>query len=196
MFTGIIETTGTVTELRNESNNLHITIQSTISAELKIDQSVSHNGVCLTIIAVEGDKHTVTAIQETLAKTNLGSLSVGNPVNLERCTPANGRFDGHIVQGHVDQTAACIAVNDVVGSWVYTFRYHSGSASMIVEKGSVCVNGISLTAFDVTADLFSVAIIPYTFEHTNIKTVTPGSYINLEFDIVGKYIAKLLEQKL
>lgn len=195
MFTGIIETTGTVTELQREGNNLHITIQSTISAELSIDQSVSHNGVCLTIIDVDREKHTVTAIQETLIKTNLGSLLVGNTVNLERCTPANGRFDGHIVQGHVDQTVECIAVNDAGGSWVYTFRYQPGYTSMIVEKGSVCVNGISLTAFNVNADLFSVAIIPYTFEHTNIKTITPGTYANLEFDIVGKYIAKLLQQK-
>lgn len=195
MFTGIIETIGTVTALRSESNNLHITIQSAISAELKIDQSVSHNGVCLTVVSIDGNTHTVTAIQETLLKTNFRNLSVGSIVNLERCTPANGRFDGHIVQGHVDQTAECISVNDVGGSWVYTFRYQPGFASMIVEKGSICVNGISLTAFDVKQNLFSIAIIPYTYEHTNIKTVAPTSQVNLEFDIVGKYIAKLMETK-
>ncbi|WP_295797205.1 riboflavin synthase [Mucilaginibacter sp.] len=194
MFTGIIETLGTITDLRREQGNLHITVESLIAAELKIDQSVAHNGVCLTVIALADGKHTVTAIEETLNKTSLGYLKAGDLVNLERCMQMNARLDGHIVQGHVDQTATCIAFNELDGSWEYTFEYDPANGNVTVEKGSICVNGISLTVVNSQANSFSVAIIPYTFEHTNLQQVRVGSVVNLEFDIIGKYVARLMQR--
>jgi riboflavin synthase len=194
MFTGIIETLGTITDLRHEQGNLHITVESSIAAELKIDQSVAHNGVCLTVIALADGKHTVTAIGETLNKTNLGSLKTGDLVNLERCMQMNARLDGHIVQGHVDQTATCIDFKELDGSWEYTFEYDAANGNVTVEKGSICINGISLTVVNSHNNRFSVAIIPYTFEHTNLQHVKKGSVVNLEFDIIGKYVARLMQR--
>jgi riboflavin synthase len=194
MFTGIIETLGTITELRHEQGNLHITVESSIAAELKIDQSVAHNGVCLTVIALADGKHTVTAIEETLNKTSLGYLKTGDLVNLERCMQMNARLDGHIVQGHVDQTATCIDFKALDGSWEYTFEYDAAHGNVTVEKGSICVNGISLTVVNSHNNSFSVAIIPYTFEHTNLQHVKAGSVVNLEFDIIGKYVARLMQR--
>ncbi|MDB5118783.1 MAG: riboflavin synthase alpha chain, partial [Sphingobacteriales bacterium] len=191
MFTGIIETLGKVVELHNDHGNLNLTISSSISDELKIDQSVAHNGVCLTVVAIDNGKHTVTAIEETLNKTSLGNLKLGDDINLERCMQMNGRLDGHIVQGHVDQTAECINLLELDGSWEYTFRYDASIGNVTVEKGSICVNGISLTVVNSLDDCFSVAIIPYTHEHTNLKHVQPGDIVNLEFDIIGKYVARL-----
>lgn len=192
MFTGIIETLGEVTAIREEGTNLHFTIQSELSNELKIDQSVAHNGVCLTVVALTEDAYTVTAIQETLEKTNLGHLKAGSKVNLERCMQMNGRLDGHIVQGHVDQTAVCVKREELDGSWEYRFKYDSKNGNVTVEKGSVCVNGISLTVVGSENDEFSVFIIPYTFEHTNLHQVNVGDTVNLEFDIIGKYVARLM----
>lgn len=192
MFTGIIETLGTVISCSTEGTNLQLRIASTISHELKIDQSVAHNGVCLTVVAQDAESHTVTAIQETLEKSNLGNLQVGSTVNLERCMQMNGRLDGHIVQGHVDQTARCILRRNIDGSWEYRFLYNSLAGNVTVEKGSVCVNGISLTVVNSQNNEFSVFIIPYTFEHTNLKEVSEGDTVNLEFDIIGKYVARLL----
>jgi riboflavin synthase len=194
MFTGIIETLGKITDLRHDQGNLHITVQSTISTELKIDQSVAHNGVCLTVVALADGLHTVTAIEETLNKTSLGSLKTGDVVNLERCMQMNARLDGHIVQGHVDQTATCTLVEDMDGSWMYTFNYDPSVGNVTVEKGSICVNGISLTVVNSTAHGFSVAIIPYTYEHTNLHSVKNGDTVNLEFDIIGKYVARLMQR--
>jgi riboflavin synthase len=194
MFTGIIETLGKVINLRQEQGNLHITVQSTIAQELKIDQSVAHNGVCLTVIALDDGKHTVTAIEETLNKSSLGQLKTGDLVNLERCMQMNARLDGHIVQGHVDQTAICVDYNELDGSWEYTFEYDATVGNVTVEKGSICVNGISLTVVNSKANSFSVAIIPYTFEHTNLQQVRVGSVVNLEFDIIGKYVARLMQR--
>ncbi|MDB5157889.1 MAG: Riboflavin synthase alpha chain [Mucilaginibacter sp.] len=194
MFTGIIETLGKITNLRTDQGNLHITIESAISNELKIDQSVAHNGVCLTVVAVADGKHTVTAIEETLNKTSLGHLKTGSPVNLERCMQMNARLDGHIVQGHVDQTATCTQFKELDGSWEYTFEYDASIGNVTVEKGSICVNGISLTVVNSQANGFSVAIIPYTFEHTNLHNVRVGSVVNLEFDIIGKYVARLMNR--
>jgi riboflavin synthase len=191
MFTGIIETLGKVVELRHELGNLHITVESSIAAELKIDQSVAHNGVCLTVVALADGRHTVTAIEETLNKTNIGHLKTGDLINLERCMQMNARLDGHIVQGHVDQTATCTAFTELDGSWEYTFEYDASIGNITVEKGSICVNGISLTVVNSTDNSFSVAIIPYTFEHTNLQQVRVGSVVNLEFDIIGKYVVKL-----
>jgi len=192
MFTGIIETLGTVTDLRKDRGNLHIHIASSISDELKIDQSISHNGACLTVVSLSPGMHTVTAIEETLKRTNLADLAIGDRVNLERCTPVNGRLDGHIVQGHVDQVAQCLSVEPQNGSWVYTFRYKPETNNLTVEKGSVTVNGISLTVVDSLADRFSVAIIPYTYEHTNMQYIKTGDAVNIEFDIIGKYVARIL----
>lgn len=194
MFTGIIETLGKITDLQQDQGNLHITVESVIAHELKIDQSVAHNGVCLTVIAVSDGLHVVTAIDETLSKTNLAHLKVGEPVNLERCMQMNARLDGHIVQGHVDQTAVCAAFKEHDGSWEYTFEYNAASGNVTVEKGSICVNGISLTVVNSRANGFSVAIIPYTFEHTNLHNVREGSVVNLEFDIIGKYVARLMNR--
>jgi riboflavin synthase len=192
MFTGIIETLGEVTELRQEQGNLHITVASSIASELKIDQSVAHNGVCLTVVALSDGKHTVTAIDETLQKSNIGHLKVGDLVNLERCMQINGRLDGHIVQGHIDQTAICTEFREMHGSWEYTFEYDPAVGNVTVEKGSICINGISLTVVNSKKNSFSVAIIPYTFEHTNLQQVNVGSVVNLEFDIIGKYVARLM----
>jgi len=192
MFTGIIETLGEVTELRQEQGNLHITVSSPIASELKIDQSVAHNGVCLTVVALSDGRHTVTAIDETLQKSSIGHLKVGDLVNLERCMQMNGRLDGHIVQGHVDQTAICTEFREMHGSWEYTFEYDPAVGNVTVEKGSICVNGISLTVVNSKKNSFSVAIIPYTFEHTNLQQVNVGSVVNLEFDIIGKYVARLM----
>lgn len=192
MFTGIIEALGRVTNIHKENTNKHFTLTAPFTHELKIDQSVAHNGVCLTVVSINDDAYTVTAIDETLKKTNLNSLKVGEVVNLERCMQANGRFDGHVVQGHVDQTAVCESVTDEQGSWVFTFRYDASQGNVTVEKGSICVNGISLTVFNSEDDRFSVAIIPYTYEHTNLHQVKAGDTVNLEFDIIGKYVARLL----
>lgn len=194
MFTGIIETLGKITDLQQEKGNLNITVESAISHELKIDQSVAHNGVCLTVVALADGLHVVTAIEETLSKTNLSQLKVGDPVNLERCMQMNARLDGHIVQGHVDQVAVCTAFKELDGSWEYTFEYDAASGNVTVEKGSICVNGISLTVVNSHANSFSVAIIPYTFEHTNLHNVKVGSQVNLEFDIIGKYVARLMQR--
>jgi riboflavin synthase len=193
VFTGIIEQLGKVTQIQQEGTNKHFTITAPFTAELKIDQSVAHNGVCLTVVNIQGNEYAVTAIDETLQKTNLNNLAVGDVVNLERCMPANGRFDGHIVQGHVDGTATCLSVTDEQGSWVFTFKLAQlENARYIVNKGSICINGISLTVVNCVDDTFSVAIIPYTFEHTNLHTVKPGTTVNIEYDIVGKYIAKMM----
>jgi riboflavin synthase len=193
VFTGIIEQLGKVTQIQQEGTNKHFTITAPFTAELKIDQSIAHNGVCLTVVDIQGNDYTVTAIDETLQKTNLNNLAAGDVVNLERCMPANGRFDGHIVQGHVDGTATCLSVTDEQGSWVFTFKLaQPENARYIVNKGSICINGISLTVVNCVDDTFSVAIIPYTFEHTNLHSVKPGTTVNIEYDIVGKYIAKML----
>lgn len=192
MFTGIIETLGQVIGLESEKGNLHITVASSISKELKIDQSVAHNGVCLTVVKCDEKTHTVTAIYETLQKTNLNNLETGSLVNLERCMQMNGRLDGHIVQGHVDQTAKCLSIEEQEGSWLYTFSYDDAVGNITVEKGSVCVNGISLTVVNSLAGQFSVAIIPYTYENTNLQQVKEGSIVNVEFDIIGKYVSRLM----
>lgn len=201
MFTGIIEEIGTLISIQKEGTNQIFEIESSISNELKIDQSVAHNGVCLTVTKVEKDKnrHFVTAIEETLQKTDLGKWTVGSKLNLERCMPANGRFDGHIVQGHVDQTAICTKISDENGSWRFYFEYED-QGNFTVQKGSICTNGISLTVVDsdthqaTKKGSFSVAIIPYTYEHTNFHQLKVGDTINLEFDIVGKYMKLLFEK--
>lgn len=195
MFTGIIETLGVVRNIVKEGTNIHFTINSNISSEFKIDQSVAHNGVCLTVVALTENSHTVTAIEETLNKTSLGNLKIGSKVNLERCMQMNARLDGHIVQGHVDQTAKCILVNELDGSWEYRFQYDSTIGNVTVEKGSICVNGISLTVVNSQKNEFSVFIIPYTFEHTNLHEVKIDDIVNLEFDIIGKYVARLMGNK-
>jgi riboflavin synthase len=190
MFTGIIETMGTIENIVQEQENIHFTVSSTITNELKIDQSVAHNGCCLTVVSQENDKYVVTAIQETLDKTNLSEWKVGAKVNLERCMIMNGRLDGHIVQGHVDTTAICTNIEDQNGSWKFTFQYDGSSPT--VEKGSITVNGASLTVVDSKDNQFSVCIIPYTYEHTSFHQLKIGDKINLEFDIIGKYVAKLM----
>jgi len=190
MFTGIIEEIAEVVALEKEGSNLHISLKSTITSELKIDQSVAYNGVCLTIVNINGDQYSVTAIKETLDKSNLGLLKVGSKVNMERCMKLGDRVDGHMVQGHVDQTAKCTQIKEEKGSHVFTFK-HKESDNMTVEKGSVCVNGVSLTVVNSKDTSFSVAIIPYTFEHTNFHTFEVGTVVNIEYDILGKYIAKM-----
>ena len=191
MFTGIIETLGVVRQIRNNSSNIDFNIESTLTPELKIDQSVSHNGVCLTVVAIEDNIYTVTAISETLQKTNLGEWRPGDLVNLERAMKFGDRLDGHIVQGHVDQVAVCTSVNEEAGSWRYTFQYEDKSENVTIEKGSITVNGVSLTVVDSKANEFSVAIIPYTYQHTNFQDLKPGSKVNLEFDVIGKYVVRL-----
>lgn len=191
MFTGIIEATGFVHSVETVGTNKVFWITSSISNELKIDQSVSHSGICLTVDELREGAHRVTAIDETLSKTNAGNWQAGSPVNLERCMQMNGRLDGHIVQGHVDATATCTAVEEKEGSWEYRFLFDKKFASLMIEKGSVCVNGISLTAFNVEEDSFTVAIIPYTYEHTNINAINTGNTINIEFDMIGKYINRI-----
>ena len=190
MFTGIIETQAEVVSTRQDGGNLVITIQTPLASDLKIDQSVAHNGVCLTVTGIRGDTYETVAVAETLQKTNLGQLIPTQYVNLERAMVFNGRIDGHLVQGHVDSVGECISSQEQDGSWLYRFRYEKEFAALIVEKGSICMNGISLTVFDVTNDGFSVAIIPYTYEHTNVSKIKPGSLVNLEFDILGKYVAR------
>lgn len=191
MFTGIIESLGTVKEVRKENDNLHLTITSSITNELKIDQSVSHNGVCLTVVALNEDAYTVTAIRETIEKTNVSDWQTGDIVNLERAMKLGDRLDGHIVQGHVDQTGICKSVENANGSWYYTFEYDENWNNITIEKGSITVNGVSLTVVNSKKNEFSVAIIPYTHEHTNFKNFKIGTKINLEFDVVGKYVARL-----
>ena len=195
MFTGIIEQLAEVVALKKEGSNLHISLKSTIASELKIDQSMAHNGVCLTIVSIDGDNYTVTAIKETLEKSNLGLFQVGSKVNLERCLQMGSRFDGHIVQGHVDQMAICTEIKEENGSHLFTFE-HKQSDNITVEKGSVCVNGVSLTVVNSKDTSFSVAIIPYTFEHTNFQDIAIGDTVNIEFDILGKYIAKMFMKDL
>lgn len=191
MFTGIIETIGVVKSLKEEQENLHITVESGITSELKIDQSVAHNGVCLTVVDIVNSNYTVTAIKETLDKTTLGSFKVNDEINLERAMKLGDRLDGHIVQGHVDQTAVCTSIEEHSGSWLFTFNYDSGLNNITIEKGSITVNGVSLTVVNSKKDAFSVAIIPYTYEHTNFKTFKIGTVINLEFDVIGKYVTRL-----
>ena len=190
MFTGIIETLGKIVAINKEQENVHFTVESDFTSALKIDQSVAHNGVCLTVVSIHEKQYVVTAILETLQKTNLGAWQIGTKVNLERCMLMNGRLDGHIVQGHVDTTAKCISIEDQEGSWKYTFEYNSPFVT--VEKGSITINGVSLTVVDSFQNSFSVCIIPYTFEHTNFHTLEIGNTVNLEFDIIGKYVAKLM----
>lgn len=192
MFTGIIESLGKVRFVENDRSNVHFTIESDISADLKVDQSVSHDGVCLTVTAVQGNAHLVTAVAETLHRSNLGAWAPGATVNLERCMVAGARLDGHIVQGHVDTVAECVAVEETDGSWKITFRYEPAPERLLVDKGSVCLNGVSLTVVSPRDDLFSVAIIPYTWDHTNFHKLRPGDPVNIEFDIIGKYISKYL----
>jgi riboflavin synthase, alpha subunit len=200
MFSGIVEEAAVVRRVVREGGNVHLTVESSFADELRIDQSVAHNGVCLTVVALPGDgTHTVTAIEETLRRSNLGELREGSRVNLERCMVMNGRLDGHIVQGHVDCTARCVEITDVEGSRYFKFQYDvpeelKRKGYVTVEKGSVCVNGVSLTVCDSEADSFRVAIIPYTLEHTNFGDITVGSTVNLEFDIIGKYIARMLPE--
>lgn len=193
MFTGIIETLGKVTNLVTDKDNLHITIESKITHELKIDQSVAHNGVCLTVVAIDNNQYTVTAIKETLDKTNIGDLNIDAIVNLERAMKLGERLDGHIVQGHVDQTATCTSVKETEGSWLFTFEYDPKLNNVTIEKGSITVNGVSLTVVNSQKNSFSVAIIPYTYEHTNFKTFKVGTTVNLEFDVIGKYVKRLTE---
>jgi riboflavin synthase len=192
MFTGIVESIAEVTNVETQGTNKTFTFRSAIANELKIDQSVSHNGVCLTVVEVDGDAYKVTAIEETLLKTNLGTLIPGSKVNLERCMPANGRFDGHIVQGHVDQTAICTQVQERDGSWLFDFEYDASKGNITVEKGSICINGVSLTVFNSGVHTFRVAIIPYTYNFTNFHSLNAGDSVNLEFDILGKYIKRIL----
>ena len=193
MFTGIVETVGKVQEIHQDGTNVDFVIETNISNELKVDQSVSHNGVCLTVTKVSDGKHWVTAIDETMKKSNLGAWQIGSQVNIERCMKADGRFDGHIVQGHVDTKAKVTEIKDENGSWLITFELEE--EGLVVEKGSICINGTSLTCFDVDKKFFSVAIIPYTFEHTNFNQLAVGSTVNIEFDIIGKYIHLIVNNK-
>jgi len=193
MFTGIIETVGEIKNITEEGNNVHFDLYSSLTHELRIDQSVAHNGVCLTVVKVDGDIYRVTAIDETLKKTNLGEWQVGKKVNLERCMPANGRFDGHIVQGHVDQTGVVEKISEQEGSWIFDFSYDPSAGNITVEKGSITVNGTSLTCFNSKYGKFSVAIIPYTYEFTNFHELMVGDRVNLEFDILGKYIQRIMK---
>ena len=195
MFTGIIETLGTIQEIKKENTNVHITMDSSITSELQIDQSVAHNGICLTVVAIKNNSYTVTAIDETIKKTNLSSWKVGDSVNLERAMKLGDRLDGHIVQGHVDQTGTCILAEETNGSWLYSFEYDETLNNITIEKGSITVNGVSLTVVNSKKNEFSVAIIPYTYEHTNFKSFEVGTKINLEFDVIGKYVSRLYSNK-
>jgi len=196
MFTGIIEGLGLVSNLKNEQDNLQITIESDITPELKIDQSVAHNGVCLTVVSKYENTYTVTAIKETLSKTNLNELAIGKNVNLERAMKLGDRLDGHIVQGHVDQIGVCKSISENNGSWVFTFNYNQSHGNITIEKGSITINGVSLTVVNSEKNEFSVAIIPYTYQHTNFKDLKTWDKVNLEFDVLGKYIKKLYEMQL
>lgn len=193
MFTGIIEDIGSIQELKKEAKNLHITVSSNITSELKIDQSVAHNGICLTVVKIDGKNYTVTAIDETIQKTNISDFKVGDAVNLERAMKLGARLDGHMVQGHVDQTATCTSVEEAAGSWVYAFEYDETLNNMTIEKGSITINGVSLTVVNSGKNTFSVAIIPYTYAHTNFNTFQVGTVVNLEFDVIGKYVKKLFD---
>jgi len=197
MFTGIIEEIGEIVNIEREKTNIHIDVKSTLTKDLKIDQSVAHSGVCLTVVSVNNEDNTyrVTAIDETLQKTNLGKMEVGGKLNLERGAQLNARLDGHIVQGHVDQTATCINAEELDGSWTYRFEYDSKQQNVTIEKGSITINGVSLTVVDSDINAFSVAIIPYTYEHTTFKHLAKGDTVNLEFDVIGKYVKRLLEVK-
>lgn len=196
MFTGIVEAMGEVIQVVMDQGNIHFQLICPFTQELKVDQSLSHDGVCLTVTRVEGNSYWVTAIAETLLRTNLKSWKPGSKVNLERCLAANGRFDGHIVQGHVDTVGTCLKVEEDKGSWRFWFQYPADNQNITVEKGSICVNGVSLTVVDSDSHSFSVAIIPYTFEHTGFHLIKPGSEVNLEFDVVGKYIRKMMQPSL
>lgn len=191
MFTGIIETSGFIKNIVKEGDNLHLTVASSLLNELKVDQSISHNGICLTVVALEADSFTVTAVRETIEKTTIGDWKIGDIINLERGMKLGDRLDGHIVQGHVDQTGSCSSVETAEGSWYYTFEYDAAQNNITIEKGSITVNGVSLTVVNSKLNSFSVAIIPYTYEHTNFKTLKAGDKINLEFDVIGKYVARL-----
>ena len=193
MFTGIVETIGKIVLLEKENSNLHLTIESNFTNELKIDQSVAHNGVCLTVVSMENDYYTVTAIKETLDKSNLGQLAIGDIVNLERAMKLGERLDGHIVQGHVDQTAICTLIEENNGSWSFTFEYQQNLENITIEKGSITVNGVSLTVVNSKKNSFSVAIIPYTYENTSFKMLKVGSIVNLEFDVIGKYVSRIMK---
>jgi riboflavin synthase len=193
MFTGIIEQLGTIQKIEREQSNIHFHVQADFTNELKIDQSVAHNGVCLTVVSIDNDTYVVTAIDETLERTNLGQLKIGSLVNLERCTKIGERLDGHIVQGHVDTTGVCTKIEDLAGSWKYHFSYNS--SDITVEKGSITINGVSLTVVDSEPNGFSVCIIPFTYQHTNFHALKVGDSVNLEFDIIGKYVSKLLAQR-
>lgn len=195
MFTGIIETTGTVTEIIRAGTNKTFWIKSPLSTELTVDQSVSHNGVCLTVEEVKNGCHRITAISETLEKTNMNSWEPGTMVNIERCLQLNGRLDGHIVQGHVDTTAECTEIVDKKGSWEFSFSFDEAFSHLIIEKGSISLNGTSLTIFNVGKQNFTVAVIPYTYEHTNIKTLKKGDFVNIEFDMIGKYVSRIASLK-
>ena len=194
MFTGIIEAIGEVVKLEKDQENLHLTLKSDLTSELKIDQSLAHNGVCLTVVELQGATYTVTAIQETLLKTNIGELKVGDRVNLERAMKMGSRLDGHIVQGHVDQTATYIGLEEQDGSWLFTFEYDTEQNNVTIEKGSITVDGVSLTVVNSKNGEFSVAIIPYTYEHTRFNTYKIGTTVNLEFDVIGKYVARLIDK--
>lgn len=194
MFTGIIETIGEIAELKWENKNLHLTVKSNLSPELKIDQSVAHNGVCLTVVALDDESYTVTAIQETLDKTNLGELKVGDAVNLERAMQLGARLDGHLVQGHVDHKGICTHIAEMDGSWVFSFSYDDSLGNITIEKGSITINGVSLTVVNSKKGAFSVAIIPFTYEHTNFKNLKVDATVNLEFDVVGKYLKRLSQE--
>ncbi len=193
MFTGIIECLATVKKVEKEKGNLNLSLESSVTKELKIDQSLCHNGVCLTVVDIKDDVYTVTVIEESLNRSNLGKLIPGDLVNIERSMSVNSRFDGHVVQGHVDEVAICSEVHETNGSWKYVFKHKK--ENITVEKGSITINGVSLTVVDSSLDSFSVAIIPYTYENTNFKIIKPGSFVNLEFDILGKYIAKIISKK-
>ncbi|EMR01394.1 riboflavin synthase [Cesiribacter andamanensis] len=195
MFTGIIEDRGRVVAIRPQGTNITFELESRLAPELRIDQSVAHNGVCLTVVALSGDRYQVTAIEETLKKTNLGQLQTGSWVNLERCMPANGRFDGHFVQGHVDETATCTGIQQQEGSWLFDFEYSAQSPNITIEKGSITINGVSLTCFNSDENRFRVAIIPYTFAHTTFEHLQLGDTVNLEFDVIGKYLQKIIHNQ-
>jgi riboflavin synthase len=195
MFTGIVESTGKIISIEKIGSNASFWMESPLGAELKVDQSLSHDGVCLTVEAIEGSRHRVTAIEETLRKTNLGGWELGKIVNLERCMVMNGRLDGHIVQGHVDTTATCIDYQELAGSWEYRFEFPDGFGHLVIEKGSIAVNGTSLTCFKVDKNQFSIAIIPYTYVHTSIQQVKKASIVNIEFDILGKYVQRWMQLK-
>ncbi len=194
MFTGIIESIGEIKELIGEGENLHITVKNNLTDELKIDQSVSHNGVCLTVVEIMNDSYVVTAIKETLDKTNLKNLKLGSKVNLERAMKLGDRLDGHLVQGHVDEVGNCLSIENMDGSWLFTFTYNEASRNITIEKGSITINGVSLTVVNSKKNEFSVAIIPYTYEHTNFINIELGDKVNLEFDLIGKYLSRLRQE--